>query len=483
MKNKIHPIEYLAKRGSAKAGFNGVKKIGIVIMLFSFLILSGCGCKETNPKQYKISLEVWGFDDNSDDFAEIFENYKKVDSNIESIEYKKLSADTYKKELIEAMAAGQGPDIFLVHNTWLPDFSDKLTPAPAEILGEQKFEKDFVDVAADDFVKDGQVYAVPLSVDSLGLYYNKDLFNAASITSPPKNWTAFLSNSEKLTRVESNGQISRSGVALGTAYNINRSTDILNMLMLQSKTKMTANDGSASFDQSQLIDGKMISPGENALTFYSDFARSGSGKYSWNRNMHYSIDAFSEGNLAMMFNYSWHIKTIESKSPKLNFAVASIPQFSEGIPVNYANYWAYGVAKNRTSEKNSSNVTNDIRIRKAWEFLFYLATKPEKPIQIQSNVAGTTKVKVTNSNYDPASVYAQKTGKPAARRDLVEIQKTDPEIGVFAESNLTAKSWKQVDSEAIESIFLEMIDQVNRGQTTVHEALKTAAARVNQLGR
>jgi len=452
-----------------------------VAVIVGLAVMSGCGCKQTNTKQYKVNLEIWGFDDTSDTFNEILDTYKKTNPNIQSIEYKKLSGDTYRKELIDAMAAGQGPDIFVLHNTWLTGFSDKIVPASKEIINEQKLKRDFVDVVADDFLSQGSVWAVPLSVDSLGLYYNKDFFNAASITSPPKNWNDFITDVGILTKVDNFGEISRSGASLGTAYNINRATDILNLMMLQNGTKMMDNNGLASFDQSQMIEGKTVSSGENALTFYTDFARTGSSKYTWNRNMHYSIDAFSEGTLAMMLNYSWHMKTIENKSPKLNFAVAPIPQVAGNTSVNYANYWAYGVAKNKISSKNSTNVTNDIRAQEAWKFLVFLTTKPEAPIQIQTNTVRSSKT--VSSNYDPASVYIKNTGKPAARRDLIEIQKTDPEIGVFATDNLIAKSWKQADADATDVIFSEMIDQVNRGQSTVREALQTAAKRVDQLAK
>jgi multiple sugar transport system substrate-binding protein len=449
------------------------------IVIASLAIVSACGCKQPNPKQYKINLEIWGFDDTSENFSDIIETYKKTNPNIQSIEYKKLSSDTYKKELIDAMAAGQGPDIFVLHNTWLPSFSDKIIPSKPEIINEQKFRKDFVDVAADDFLSQGAVWAVPLSIDSLGLYYNKDFFNAASITSPPKNWDDFIADVGILTKIDSLGEISRSGASLGTAYNINRAADIVSLMMLQNGTKMTDENGSVSFDQSQMIGGRMVSSGENALTFYTDFARTGSSKYAWNKNMHYSIDAFSEGNLAMMFNYSWHMKTIENKSPKLNFAVASIPQFPGSTPINFANYWAYGVAKNRLSNKNSSNVTNDVRIGEAWKFLSFLTTKPEKPIQVQTNTAGSNKT--VSLNYDSAAVYLEKTGKPAARRDLIEIQKTDPKIGVFAQDNLIAKSWKQADPSAVDVIFSEMIDQVNRGQSTVQDVIRIAAKRIQAV--
>jgi multiple sugar transport system substrate-binding protein len=457
------------------------KSLFSLAAISGLIILSGCGCQQPNPKQYRVNLEIWGFDDTSDTFSEIIEIYKKINPNIQGIEYKKLAADNYKKELIEAMAAGQGPDIFLVHNTWFPSFSDKILPASKEIVNEQKIRKDFVDVVADDFIDKNQVWAIPLSVDSLALYYNKDLFNAASITSPPKNWDDFIADIGILTKVDNYGEISRSGASLGTAYNINRATDVLNLMMFQNGTKMTDADGSISFDRSQIINGKPVSTGENALTFYTDFAKTGSSKYTWNRNMHYSIDAFSEGNLGMMFNYSWHMKTIENKSPKLNFSVAPVPQFAEGTPVNYANYWAYGVAKNKISAKNSANVTNEIRANEAWKFLTFLTTKSDTPINIQTNSEGITPV--SNSNFDAASVYAKKTGKPAARRDLIEIQKSDPKLGVFVTENLIAKSWKQADPDAVEQIFSEMIDQVNRGQTNVHDALLTASRRTQQLNK
>jgi uncharacterized protein Yka (UPF0111/DUF47 family) len=84
-------------------------------------------------------------------------------------------------------------------------------------------------------------------------------------------------------------------------------------------------------------------------------------------------------------------------------------------------------------------------------------------------------------NYDPAIAYLEKTRKPAARRDLIELQKTDPELGVFAKDNLIAKSWRQAQPEAVENIFAEMIDQVNRNQANVNDAIRTASQRVLKL--
>jgi len=462
------------------------KKIIVSILLLAgVLVISGCGCKQPNPKQYTLNLEMWGLFDDQDAFNTIIENYKKLNPNIGTITYKKMSPDTYRKDLLEALASGKGPDIFLMQNHWLPSFGNKLVPAPAAIINEQQYRNIFVDVAAQDFIAQGAIYAAPLAIDSLALYYNKDLFNAAGITSPPRDWNEFVTDSRKLTRIDANGQIIYSGAAMGRPANaqegaINRATDIVNLLMLQAKTDMIdLTSGRAIFDQ--MIAGGST-PGQDALNFYTQFSDRSSSLYSWNSRMHNSIDAFSEGNVGMMFNYSWQMATIASKAPKLNFGVAPVPQFSGNPPVNYPNYWAFAVSKNKTPDTAgmdpaiaASTVTSDIRVGEAWKFLTYLTVKSDPALII---AAGNGKV---DPNFDPAVDYLTKTGKPSARRDLIEQQKTDPKMGVFAQGNLIAKDWLQVDPDSTENIFNSMIDQVNRGQSSVQEALKSAAVNVSRL--
>lgn len=451
------------------------------LLVISALFLSGCGSKNPN---YKITLEVWGLFDNRDAYEEIFANYAKLNPNIAQINYRKLVPDTFREDLLEALASGQGPDIFLISNTWLPSFGDKLASAPPEIFGEQKFRGNFPDVAIADFLSEGKVFAVPLTIDSLNLYYNKDLFNEAGITSPPEDWNKFVDYSRRMTKIDNMGQIIQAGAAMGTAYNINRSTDLLSALMLQNGTNMTDSlKTAASFDKIANTEKGNVFPGENALIFYTQFAKAASPSYSWNKNLHYSVDAFAEGKLAMMLNYSWQRDAITNKAPKLNFDVAFLPQISGSQPVGYANYWGYAVGKNKLvsasavaaqNNPQQTPVPNEIRVQEAWKLLSYMSAKPDPAAISAAN-------KKVDPNFDPAKAYLIKTGKPAARRDLIELQKTDPKIGVFAAGNLIAKSWYQVDPVTEEGIFAEMIDQVNRGQFAPAEALKSAAAKINQL--
>jgi len=444
-------------------------------------VFSGCGCKSSVTK-LNMKLEIWGPVDDSDVFTKIIDNYKKLNPAITDIQYKKLPTETYKQDLINALASGQGPDIFLINNAWLPLFYDKTVPAPVEILNEQRFRNNFVDVVVNDFLSYGKIYATPLSVDTLSLFYNKDLLNSVGITEPPKNWDEFFKDVKILTIVNGYGNIEKSGAALGTAFNIHRSTDVLSLMMLQSGTEMTdASRSMATFDKPN---SDNVSAGEISLDAYTRFAKIGSDVYCWNKDMHYSTDAFSEGTAAMIFDYSWTIPTILSKSPKLNFAIAPVPQQPGRNPVDYANYWGFAVAKNKKAtvaglNPSQNSITDQTRVNETWKFLTYLTTKADKNLAITSSVGGTSKI--TDPNFDPAKEYLAKTGRPAARRDLIEMQKTDPTIGVFATQNLFAKSWYEADADAIEAIFADMINQVNIGKTSPYDAIRSAAIRISQL--
>jgi len=337
----------------------------------------------------------------------------------------------------------------MVQNTWLPKYLDKIIPLPRQIPGQKEplltlksFREQFVDVTEKDLVAGGEIYGLPLYVDTLALYYNKDIFNSLGITQPPQTWNEFNEDVEKITVADSNNNISRAGAAIGTARNINRSTDILSLLMLQSGVPMV-DDAGVSADFSKITEGKDL--GQVALEYYTDFSNPAKRVYTWNDGLHYSIDAFQEGTTAMMLNYSHQIPLLRSKAPRLNFGVATMPQLGESQVLNYANYWAPAVSKFSPAS------------RQAWEFIVYL------------------------SSTEGVLSYLNATGRPTARRDLIEQQKNDLDLGVFAKQALSANSWYQTDNLAIENILADMIEDVNFGRRSIAEALQTTENKITLL--
>ena len=460
-----------------------MKKIGVISILFAVIIFAGAGCKGPRSS-YKVKLDVWGTFDNTNVYSDSFASYKNINKNIEPIVYHKNTLESYKEDLLGALAAGNGPDIFMIHNSWIPDFQDKIVPAPEYMMTEQEFREVFVDVVADDFVIDGQIYGVPLSVDSLALYYNKDIFNAAGLTRPPKTWEEFNNAVKVLTKVDEFGNFEQSGAAIGTAFNVNRSADILTAMMLQEGAEMS-DKTTKRIMFGELVGSGAYIPSEKALKRYTDFASAATPVYTWNKKQNYSIDGFFQGDVAMMINYSWHYDTIMAKNAKLNFAVADLPQVSFdsiGNQANFANYWSFVVAKNKqptqSMEEGAVQITDEMRVHEAWQFLRALSFPVTNGITLQNAVTGESLT--YNAEFDLTERYLEKTGKPAARRDLIEKQKTDVRLGTFAKGNLIARSWWRNNAIAVDAIFADMIDSVNTGRSSVHDAIKLGVKRSGQ---
>lgn len=442
------------------------------------LFLGGCGSDV--QENYQINLEVWGTFDDTDAYSEVFNAYKELNPHIRNITYRKLPAESYRQDLLDALASSNGPDIFLVRNSWMGDFSDKMIPVPENVIPEKNYREAFPDVVQSDFIREDGIYGVPLSVDSLALYYNKDIFNASGIARPPVTWEEVTEIVPRLTQIDNFGTVTQSAIAMGTADNVNRSTDILTALLYQ---KGSAINKEAS--RPDLTDGAS----REAVQFYMQFADIRSPLYTWNPNLHYSLDAFYEGTLAMMVNYSWQYPVLKQKNAKLNIGVAPLPQFAGGIPANQANYWGYGVAKNKSynPEVNDRNALppsdyEKARAIEAWQFLkFFAFAKENQSLTFQNALTGNTAELV--SPIDPSRVYLEKTGKPAARRDLIASQQNDVVLSPFVSGNLIAKNWFQGNVDAVEGVLAELINTLYSNSASLNDALTVATSRINTLLR
>ncbi len=469
-----------------------MKKLLATAVLCAAVILSGLGCKDVRGT-YRVSLSIWGTFDNSGSYDQLLSAYRSVNRNIGNLQYHKMDLESYKKDLLNGLAAGNGPDIFMIHNSWMPEFVDKIVPVPTDIMTEQDFRTTFVDVVAEDALIDGKIYGVPLSVDSLALYYNKDILNAAGITRPPQTWEEFDKAVRVLTIMDAFGNISQSGVALGTAYNVNgainvnRAPDILTALMLQGGVQMSDRaSGVITLGNTEMQSSGGGTPALAALRYYTSFASPSSPNYAWNKNQNYSIDMFFEGRAAMMINYSYHYDTIRAKNAKLNFAIADLPQRSiiaDGSQKNFANYWLFVVAKNKKPVQDVDTraipVTDEIRIHEAWQALRALSF-PSKDGVLLRNYFGKERL-VYAVEYDLTERYLEESKRPAARRDLIDAQKTDVRLGAFARGNLIAHSWWRKNADAIDGVFYDMIDRVNTGQSNEAAALQMAQSRMSAL--
>jgi len=443
--------------------------IGIIaaIIIFVLLLVTGVIPGLRSPVSEKCTLTVWGaFEDSGvkDAFEEISAAYKKENGACE-VKYFQRDYLNYERDLVDALASGNGPDLFYIHNSWLPKHKEKISPMPQLVPGKEKNfkymtpydykNKIFVDVAAQDFIDDEKIYAIPLYVDTLAVFWNKDIFNKKGVPKPPQTWEEFVEIIPKLTETDEKDNITRSAVSMGMwsdnitpKGNINRATDILAALMLQGGTEITNKENkSATFVRTVSVGGgEEISPGKQALQFYTDFANPLKKVYTWNKDMHYSLNAFSEGSVAMTINYAYNTSTIKKEASRLNFSVAPFPQpRGIAVPINYPSYWGITVA---SASKQQTQ---------AWDFLMFF------------------------SREENTKKYLEASHHPTAMKDLFLWQKAiDPDLSVFIDQALSAKSWYQPNNLAVDQIFGEMIQSVVEGKD-IDKVLSIAAEQVNLL--
>ena len=423
-----------------------MKKL-VYLVLASFILSACTGGGSGVFDAGATSVEVWVVVDSPADYADLIAKYNQQYPNI-PVTIKKFRLEDYEEELLNALAEDRGPDIFMVHNTWVRKYLPKIAPLPAQITLPQAIstgaikkeiviraqttnsitpldvQNKFVDVVADDVVIDGQIYGLPLFVDSLALYYNRDLLNNAGIAQPPLFWDQYQTASSKLTRVNAQNEIIQAGSALGTANNIENADDILALLMAQNGADMvTETKTAASFTKSTGSSGG--SPAAEALRFYTDFALPQTTAYSWNEDQPNNLEAFTSGQLGFFFGYAYHLPIIRSQTlGKLNFGVSPMLQIQNRPPVNIANYWV-PVVSNKSKNSNA-----------AWSFIQFIAAPAQAPD------------------------YLSQVKKPTALRELIDTESTDPDLFAYAGQALNAINWYYgIRPDEGRAVMRDMIDE------------------------
>ena len=445
-------------------------KIFAIFLILIFLITAGLGCKGGQQKLAQkispVNLVYWRVEDESDDFGEIINRFRNLYRHV-AVTVKIIREEEYKQQLLEAWAEDRGPDIFSIPVSWLSEYKTKILPMPPQLnmvktvtvgtikkeekLIEEKLptltlrnlKETYVETVPSDILIDNQFYGLPLSMNMLVLYYNRDLLNNANISNPPENWEAFVEDVKLLTLLDKQGNFVSSGVSLGSADNVNYLVDILSLLMMQNGATMTEGD-KVNFNKSSPTDPHYF-PGQEALRFYTDFANPAKEVYSWNKKMPNSMEAFIGGKLAFYFGYPGDLEKIKLMAPKLNFDVIPVPQITGSLKqINYGNYLVETVSR-KTKYPNE-----------AWAFLLF-ASQPEN-----------------------ISTFLERAKKPTAHRALIEKQLADYDLAPFVKGALTVKTWYKGGNYAlVKETFAEMVKGIENGTMDFGKAIKYGVDKIN----
>ena len=141
--------------------------LGAGVFLLATCVLPGLrSCAEEEPAPLPpVTLNIWNVFEGEEVYASLIDNFKKEHPNVDIV-YRNIPFQGYKKELLSALVAGTAPDIFAIHNTWLPQFKRYAVPVPEDLLSFADVQEKFPEVVQFDFVEDEEgtprLFAVPL---------------------------------------------------------------------------------------------------------------------------------------------------------------------------------------------------------------------------------------------------------------------------------------------------------------------------------
>lgn len=302
-------------------------------------------------------ITVWGgYPEMAPFYQRVADQMRKKHPGIE-IAIDPITVREHDKRVALSLPAGSAADILELQQDSTRYVEAGLIPAaPAKV-------SEFVKAHYDKFFQDamsseGTIYGVPLFRGQTALYYNKDMFQAAGLTEPPKTMAEYDSYAQKLTQRDAAGAPVVSGWSLrltgggqGTAEKFWINLHQFGGTILKEK------------------DGK----------WYADYA-SEAGRAAMKQYLHNvfvsktvtpamkaDAEAFELGQTAMFIRESWVIGDIAQKAPKLNYATAPLPRGALVIPVGL-----YVPSKGKQAEL-------------AWEFVL-AANEPENLIWLLENV-------------------------------------------------------------------------------------------------
>ena len=454
-----------------------VTKTGIAVLLS--LALTGCtkktpnttGTSNPNGTSAPKTITIWRPFDTEEVFKPIISEFKLDNPNV-TIVYKQIPADEYELTVSEALAAGQGPDIWSIRNDWMPRHKDKLIPMQDNLLAgfvqnqatdEDRLKKLFVPVVDKDVFLDGKVYGLPYYNDTLVIFRNKAVFDAkisqlgragrdADADFLRQNFNTYdkIQHAIELLTERSGDTINIAGLAAGTSNNVSRAEDVVYAMMLQNHTDMTsAEHTNASFQLSKPdAVGQTTFPGTEALQRFANYADQSKSYYTWNASMPNDVQAFISGKAAMIFGYQYYELNFKQAAPNLQYSVMPFPQIRDtDTPVDYSSYYVETVTKN--------------------------AKDPALAWQVLANLV-----------IQRGDMYRQADGRPSPKPILetpTVIQRSEL-VNPFTYQQQTAVDWyKTKRPDKVDAIFRDLIQKVGTRSQPAQNAIETAAQSVSAL--
>ncbi len=411
---------------------------GVFVFCIVIGVIAFATFKSNNTSTQLPTVTIWGTLPSAT-IAEFVNQLNQTRSSTLSINYIQIPAADFRRQFIEELANGRGPDAIIVPQQYILGLVDKIVEIPNTVLSQRAYQDTFIG-QSDLYITQTGFTSIPFLIDPMVMYWNRTMFTNAGIAKYPVYWDEFAGIGKKIDVKDINSNIRRSSIAMGEFANIDHAREILSTLFLQAGNPVTLY-GSGGI-QSGLSDSSYSGSRTStpALTFFTQFSDPRDSRYSWNRSLPSSKNSFLAGTLATYFGFASEVNELRQKNPNIDYDVAPMPQARTGaLRTTYGNMYGISLVKSSVNQSNTYNV-----------------------MQI-----------LTAS--DAMSILSKITFLPSVRRDVIAQGSTNPYMASFLDAALISRGWLDSDPVRSNQIFTDMVQSVTSGRLDTYTAIKNAS--------
>ncbi|MFI1779931.1 extracellular solute-binding protein [Streptomyces rubiginosohelvolus] len=364
-------------------------------------------------------------------FKKLAEGFEKKHPKVD-VKYVNVPFGEAQNKFKNAAQAGDGaPDVIRSEVAWTPDFANLGYLAPLDGTAALKNQDDFLKQAVASTKYEDKTYAVPQVIDSMGIFYNKKMFKEAGVEAP-----ASLADLKTVAK-KIKDKTGKTGLYL-------RGDDpyyFLSFLYGEGGDMVDAGSKSVTIDKPE---------GVKAFKAVKDLVDDGTAKTDASDGWENMMQAFKNGDVAMMINGPWAVAdtlTGSQFTDKDNLGVAPVPAGSaaQGAPQGGHNLAVYAGSKNLDA---------------SYAFVEYMTS-----VDSQATAAGELNLLPTRT-----SAYAK---KEAVDSEIVGFFKPVVETAV-------ERPWIPEGGSLFEPLRIEYT-KVLTGQTTPEKAAKATGDSYRKL--
>lgn len=375
---------------------------------------------------------------------DVLEKLEKQSPQFENVSYRYVNPDTFDSNLVNALADRVGPDLILVSHERLVAMRKRIQPVSFESFPLRDIRNLYVDGTEIFALNDG-LYAFPIAIDPLMMYWNRDILSTAGFLEAPQTWENLVNTMfPQIIERDFNRTIQRSVVAMGEYTNVRNAYGIISALFIQggSPGVVENNTGRYSIQLQNQIGGEG-NPLRSAVDFYTRFAKPSNTLYSWNRSLPDDRLSFISEDLAFYFGYASEGDQIEKTNPNLNFDIAEMPQ-DGGATVRRT----YGKFYGLSALNSSKDLTAAFSVMSSFR---------------RQDVADTIAI---SSNMAPAY------------RTSLSAGSNDTYGRVAYRSAAIARGWLNPDKAQTDDIFQTLTQDINENRRSLSGAVADATGRL-----